>query len=412
MQRALPFRVRERHPLRASVTFHPCRTALLNVRFRRPPSRVHRPMDEFTVLIPTLTRRRSTAFLAATVAVMLAATTLLLGASAAHADDIDGFSGAPADEAAKDGRSRFSYQVAPGQQLEDRYLVRNTGTTAQTMTVFATDAFNTEAGDYALLSTDEVPSEAGAWITFAGGASKVELTLAPGTAEIVPFYLSVPADAGPGDHAGGLVISSVSSDGQVLVDRRVATRLYIRVPGDLQPGLTVSDFRTEYTTSLNPLQGETTVSFTVRNSGNVALSADMYTGVKTYLGIAASERLHDDIPELLPGSTREITTVIPGVAQLGYLDAYLQLMPKVDPGALNPGGLTAVERDGVMFAMPWWLLIALVIAGAVVLFLRLRARNDERRAAEWIEFMETEARRNAELEDKTPVPTSAPRADS
>ena len=372
-------------------------------------------MDEFTVLIPTLTRRRSTAVLAATASVVLAATTLLLGVSAAHADDIDGFAGAPADDAAKDGRSRFSYQIAPGQQLEDRYLVSNTGTTPQTMTVFATDAFNTETGDYALLGTDETPTDAGSWITVTGGAAKVELALAPGASQIVPFFLSVPADAGPGDHAGGIVISSVSSDGQVVVDRRVATRLYIRVPGDLQPGLAVSDFRTEYRTSLNPLGGETTVTFTLKNSGNVALSADMYTGVRTYLGIAASERLHQDIPELLPGSSREITTVIPGVAQLGYLDAYLQLMPKVDPGALNPGVLSAVERDGAIFAMPWWLLIALVLVGSAVVFLRLRARHDERRAAEWMDFMEAESRRTAERDERdesTAVSATAPRNDS
>jgi len=346
---------------------------------------------------PTLTSRISRALLPA-LAVVLVGAGLAAGlpAGAAHADDFDGIAGTPASDTGADGRSRFSYQVAPGQQLIDNYSVSNTGTTAQTMRVFATDAFNTEDGGYGLLDTDAQPTDAGTWITFANGASFIDVPLAPGETQLVAFTLTVPAEAAPGDHAGGIVISVTSPQGQILVDRRIATRLYVRVPGDLQPALTVGNIASSYTPTVNPLDGTTSVTFTVRNSGNVALGANMVVGVKTWFGIAATAIVREELSELLPGSTRVVTLDVPGVAQLGYLNPYVSLAPTVDADALNPGALTTVNRDTVIVAVPWWLLVVLVVGGGVYLFLRVRRRTDNKRAEEWVAHMEAEAILKAE----------------
>ncbi|QWT23306.1 DUF916 domain-containing protein [Subtercola sp. PAMC28395] len=316
-------------------------------------------------------------------------------ATSARADDTAGISGAPSDGKATDDRSRFSYQLAPGQHIDDFYQVKNTGTVPQTMKVFATDAYNTDDGSYGLLDTDATPADAGKWVSFANGAKQLSIPLDPGATQIVPFTLDVPADASPGDHAAGIVISVLTPDGQVLVDRRVATRLYARVEGALQAALTISSISASYDQQFNPFDGAATVTYTVKNNGNVALGANTVVGVNTYLGIAAAGQVRTELKEMLPGSTRTVSVTVPGVAQLGYLNPYISLAPTIDPEALNPGPLTTVNRDTVLIAMPWWLVIILVIVLLVWLFLRIRRKRDEKNAIAWAAYTEAEARRRA-----------------
>jgi hypothetical protein len=359
-------------------------------------------MRECTVhSIPLPARRLARGSVLITAALIVAAG-LSLGATAlpASADGTDGISGTPASETGPDGRSRFSYEAAPGQQLTDNYSVSNTGTTAQTMRVFSTDAFNTDDGAFGLLDTDAVAVDAGAWVTFENGAKFVDVPLAPGESKLVTFSLTIPADASPGDHAAGIVTSVASPQGQILVDRRVATRLYVRVPGDLQAALTVGSISSSYQSTVNPLDGTTTVTFTVRNSGNIALGGNMIVGVKTYLGISAAPIVRGELAEMLPRSTRVITMEVPGVAQLGYLNSYVSLAPTAAENTTNPGPLAVVDRDTVTFTIPWWLVILLVVGGGIYLFLRIRRRVDSKRAEEWIAHMEAEARRKAATDDK------------
>lgn len=313
----------------------------------------------------------------------------------AFADDTDGISGAPANEAGADGRTRYSYLAAPGQTLDDLYVARNTGTTAQTLTVFSTDAYNTDDGGYGLLDTEAEPTDAGRWVSFADGATKLSIPLEPGATQVVPFTVTVPADASPGDHAAGLVISVTSPNGQLLVDRRVATRLYVRVPGDLQPALTISNLEASYAHSLNPIDGVTTVTYTVKNTGNVALGAHMVIGAKALFGIGAGELLREELAEMLPGATRTVSFDVAGVGQYGYLNPYVRLVPSVEQNASSPGVLREVSRDTVIFAMPWWLLIGLALAGLIWVVRRLRHRQDEKNAKAWIAYTEAEAVRKA-----------------
>jgi hypothetical protein len=334
--------------------------------------------------------------IAIAIATVLATAALVATASiSASADDSTGISGGPSDGAGPDDRSRFSYQVDPGQHIDDFYLVRNTGTKPQTMTVLATDAFNTPQGTYSLLETKALPKDGGSWVTFAGGARSIEIPLAPNESRAVPFRLAVPADASPGDHAGGVVVSVMTPQGTILVDHRVATRLYVRVKGEIQAALTVGSIAADYTPSLNPFSGSTEVTFTVRNNGNVALGANLVVGAKTYFGIPASGLVRMSVSELLPGSTRKVTVSVPGVAQLGYLAPHVSLVPTTDADAISPGPLRTIERDTALFVMPWWFLAIIVLGAAIVLWIRLRRRSDRRRAATWIAYTEAEAVRKA-----------------
>ncbi len=326
---------------------------------------------------------------------------LLAPAPPSAAQEEIGISGVPGNsEGAADGRSRFTYSADPGEQIVDYYLVRNAGTQPQTFTVLGADAFNDDAGAYALKPTDEDPVDLGTWVQFENGSNRIQFDLQPGESRLVPFTIVVPQNATPGDHAGGIVASVVTPDGQVRVDRRVGTRTYVRVSGDIQVGLSVSKLEGRYTGDWwNPLSGTLKTQYTVENTGNIALAANVKLGVNTWFGLPLDNRAGDSIPELLPGGTRVYETEVSGVAAWGYLNPWVTLSPFVEGNDPEKRLVTEpTTRDAFVLAMPWLLVIMILLAGLVFLLVKWRRAQDRKRAAAWIEYTEGEARRKAEAE--------------
>lgn len=322
-------------------------------------------------------------------------------AAPAFAEDTVGISGHPANaDGATDGRTRFSYSADPGQQLRDHYLVRNAGSLPQTFTVLATDAFNDEAGDFALKATAEAPADLGAWVRFENGDSRVQFELQPGESRLLPFTIDVPANATPGDHSGGIVASVVTPEAQVKIDRRLGTRMYVRVAGDIQTGLAVGQLGGDYSGDWwNPFTGTLKLSYTVENIGNIALASNVSIGLNTWFGIPLSTAAGDAIPELLPGGTRTYETEVPGIAAWGYLNPWVKLNPFVEgDDASKRLQVQATTRDAMVLATPWAVLLVLVLVALGFGFRVWRRRVDAKRAAAWMEYTEAEARRKAAQE--------------
>ena len=378
--------------------------------FTRPPRVCDAPSETSTpvnaLLLPAASARRAAtgvrrAFVVILIAGLALAAVVLDAAPSARADDTIGISGVPAGtDGNPDGRTRFSYAADPGQQVADHYLVRNTGTTAQTYTVLSTDAFNDEAGEFALLETDAPASDIGNWVTFENGTNRLQFDLQPGQSRLVPFTLAIPADATPGDHAGGIAASVKSPSGQVTLDRRLGTRMYLRVSGDIQAGLSIAGLSASYLGDWwNPLTGTVRVHYTVENTGNIALASNITVGARTWFGIQTGGLQGDGIPELLPGSTRTFETDLPGIASWGYLNPYVTLNPFVEgDDASKRMGVAATARDTILIAPPWILLIAAAVFVGFVVFRRWRSKVDAERAAEWVAYTEAEAKRKADAE--------------
>ncbi|GGH47844.1 DUF916 domain-containing protein [Microbacterium album] len=349
---------------------------------------------------PSLTPSRAARPLVVAVAAALLALVLTLGgALTARADDTIGVSGAPAtDTGDADGRTRFSYELDPGQQVNDFYLVSNTGTTAQEFTILATDAYNDNEGNYGLLATEEDPSEIGTWVRFEGDTGRLRFTLEPGESRLVPFTVTVPADARPGDHAGGIGASVVTPEGQVLVDRRIASRMYVRVSGELQPLLAVSSLEASHSTSWNPFAGDVTITYTIQNTGNVALAARSVADVRTWFGIhlgGDDGYVREELAELLPGNARTVEVTVPGIGAWGLLQPAVAIQPFAEGEMSEPVNAPQSFRDTTIIAVPWLLLAVLLVAAAAWLVIRQRRKSDEKRAAAWMQHMEAEARRKA-----------------
>lgn len=325
--------------------------------------------------------------------------------AAAHADDdgsTDTTVGVATRPAGADGRpddrTRFAYSADPGQSVTDHVLVGNTGTESQDFTVLATDAYNGTNGDFSLLASAETPTSVGAWVRFENGENRIQFSLAPQEVRLLTFTVAIPADATPGDHVGGIVASVVEDGQQVSLDRRVATAVFARVSGELQPRLTLASFDATYQGDWwNPFGGSLKVLYTVDNPGNVALAANLTMSAATWFGVPVTAERGGSIPVLLPGNSATYEFELPGIAQWGYLNPSALLNPFVDASdAALQVPVAPVSRDTVVLVLPWSVVILVALIVAVVLFVRRRRRRDDEAAREWIAYTESQAAAAAE----------------
>jgi hypothetical protein len=264
----------------------------------------------------------------------------------------------PARADGPDSRAWFTYSLAPGAVVEDVVAVSNPGDQPITLRIYASDAITTATGAFDLLAAGEEPTDVGSWISLAAD----EISLDPGQTADIPFTLTVPGNASPGDHAGGIVASMTvegEQDGSaVLVDRRVGSRVYLRVDGPLQPALVVEDLSAAFDGG-SATSGRVTLRYTVRNTGNVRLPAAQRVQIEGPFGTGVVDRELDELPEILPGSALGQEVVVDDVTALGRLSASVVVLPAEVPGAsTGPSSASATV---------WALTTAQVVFGLVLL---------------------------------------------
>ncbi|WP_214111226.1 WxL protein peptidoglycan domain-containing protein [Acrocarpospora catenulata] len=298
---------------------------------------------------------------------------VLPGAPPAYADEYR-WAVQPSSATGPTGRDYFVYDATPGQTITDYVGVTNLGSGPLTVNVYGTDAFTTQDGSFALLTADRPPTDVGTWIALGATGHTIE----PGRRADVPFVITVPEDATPGDHVGGVVGSvagqAISGDGQqIKVDRRVAARVYLRVQGPVRPMLSLESLTLDYDNPLNPFGGgAATITYTVRNTGNVRITADAdvtLTGPLAWRLGGSGQTL----PELLPGSTITRTERYAGAFPAGRLTAEVTL--DANPASGDTAGLDSVARATAVWAMPWPLFaVAVLLVGLTVWRIRRRRR--------------------------------------
>ena len=304
----------------------------------------------------------------------------------------------PSSQKKPDGRASFTYQdFAPGSSHEDFIAVDNFSATAKTFTVYASDAFNTAVGGFDLLAAADKPKDVGTWVHLAEPTVRIPAR----SSVIVPFTVTVPQNATPGFHVGGIVASSSSSgtgaDGsRVQVDRRVGVRIYLQVTGPLRPSLQVENLSVQYHDSWNPTHpGSATVSYTLANNGNVPLQGHQTLHSAGLFGVFGKNLAVPDAPLLLPGNSIRMTIEVPRVWPGARLTAGLHVTPFTNVTTLlQPAA--AVTVSGSAWAMPWIWLAALIVL-ALAWYRRKRRLRKAARAAQ----------KPVAAAEKTPAATSA-----
>lgn len=282
---------------------------------------------------------------------------------------------APADNDLGAARPNFGYEVEPGDEVHDAVVVTNMTAAPLTLAVYAADAFTTSSGQLDLLPAGEPSSDVGAWVEL----DEQEVTLDAGEAATVPFTVTVPEDATPGDHSGGIVTSFRSTQGgsTVALDSRLGSRMHVRVAGSLAPAVDATDVRVDYHPSWNPFAaGSATVTYVLRNTGNTRAAAADSASVAGPVGLLSAAAPQQGTPELTAGSEIERQIEVAGAWPTFRLSATVEVLPE----SVGVGGTTlpTLSVEGSAWAVPWSLLglvVIVVVAAVVVPTMRDRRRR-------------------------------------
>ncbi|MEU5432736.1 DUF916 domain-containing protein [Streptomyces sp. NPDC020719] len=295
-----------------------------------------------------------------------------LPGTAARAADNGRWSVFPVAQGAKNAHPRAYFRMTAdrGATVRDQVTVKNLGARETTFQLYGTDGYNTPRdGGFAVRGRNERMNGVGAWTRL----DRSEVTIAAGGEVTVPFTLTVPKDAEPGDHPGAIVALDphlgASGGNGVAVQQAVGARVYLKVNGARVQRLRIEDVRFRYTAPLVPgAKRAATISYALVNSGNVMLSPQVSLRAKGMFGRTSFEPPGRRLPaELLPGQRVEVTQrwVSPPLVDWG----------NVEVTASDTAG-NLVESAEVDYATVNWTVVALVgmVAAGLVVWLVLRRR--------------------------------------
>jgi hypothetical protein len=332
---------------------------------------------------------RLSAPVAFVIGVLAALTSLPSPALADDESDVT-WSVQPADEAGVDGRKWIELTLDPGEQVTEHLALRNLSAIPVTFVISAADGYLTSTGRFNMLPSDRESVAAGTWVE-----APPSIAVGPGATEIVPFTVSVPENATPGDHAAGIA-ASVESVGTgeggnaVSIESRVGFPVMTRVTGELQPSLGIEPGSIGYDLSWNPFQpGRVTVTYRLVNDGNVRMQAKPTVSAQGQTSAA-----DPDAPpmELLPGESREVTADVGGVWPLFFAPVQVSVEPMlVTPDGEAQSVEPLVAEYGV-WVIPVPQLLVLAGVALIVVALLVGRRRSQRRVAALIAEAREEGR--------------------
>jgi hypothetical protein len=252
-------------------------------------------------------------------------------------------------------RESYGYTLNPNGTLEDGIVVTNGGATPLQLAVHAADGATSPEGRLELVTKDVASKGVGAWVRPAHGDATVE----PGKSVEVPFSITLPKNAPPGDYVGGIVTSDAS--------QRVGIQIRLRVGGALKPSLSVENVHVD----------TSTVTYTIHNTGNAILTARQTVKVSGPFGRWKTEAGRiPDTPPLLPDESWKVSAPLHDVTRALRLTATVTLVPLLTDAAGSTAPLAATKTSGHAWAIPWALLLALLaLCGLVVAGVAFRPRR-------------------------------------
>lgn len=277
-------------------------------------------------------------------------------------------------------RPNFRFQIAPGQITNDAVSLYNLSDVPLKLRLFASDAYTNPQGTIVALTADQKPTDAGSWLRLLIPADSTLVVPARSKVD-VPFTVTIPTSATPGDHAGAIVVSlrgstaSQQSGPALAVDSRVSTSVNLRVSGEVRSALEIVDLRATYAATLNPIEpGSAVVTYRLRNTGNIAQAARVETSLNGLFGPGVRPVV-TELPVMTPGSELEVEVPITDVWPVFRYTATVTATPLAQIG--DPVG-DVVNAETTFWAIPWALLglVLAIIALAGTAYVYLRRRDD------------------------------------
>ena len=196
-----------------------------------------------------------------------------------------------------DGGQWFYFSLKPGQSASSEARITNPADVPQTVQLAIDDLEFTPTGTPYVNYGKQ--TDVGSWAHF----DVPSVTVPPKTSVLVPYALTVGANAEPGDHFGVAVVRSapeaVKGSKALRLVKVVAVRFYVTVPGIATKSFQIGQISGKLNSVLLP--SYSLVSVPVRNTGRVRFNADVTIG-----GIKAKGS-----PLILAKSTEVYTAKVP-----------------------------------------------------------------------------------------------------
>lgn len=206
---------------------------------------------------------------------------LFTQAHIASAIEYGGFGGRPAFPREDNPRTEsiFVHTLYPGDIQQEGVLIVNNTNEIKTILVSGVDSTPSTDGAFACAQNAATTRNVGSWIAL----EKTEITLEPGTNEMIPFAITVPESASVGEHNGCIVMQEKKDNAQngngVSLSFRTGLRVSVTIPGEIKRSLAITGF------SLNhDNEGVVTFHPEVTNEGNVSVDADVRVEARYFFG--------------------------------------------------------------------------------------------------------------------------------
>jgi hypothetical protein len=283
----------------------------------------------------------------------------------------------PANQQGPDGRRWVERTVDRGQMVTEHLAVRNFSDRAVTFALKAADGYLTDKGRFNMLPSDRPSVDGGTWITV-----QAKVSVGAKETKVVPFTITVPRDARPGDHPAGIAATITATGGTVAVESRVGFRVMMRVNGTLTAAVGIHDLTAAYRHSWNPFSGGTVrVTYTATNDGNVAVTGSGRVTSAGPFGLREREAAAG-VEEMLPGGSRTVAVDTAGAWPFGRLRTRVEVTPAVNGGDPAGAEIRPAAATVTVWALPWPQLAFAVALAAVVLAVRFLIRRRRKRLAE------------------------------
>lgn len=254
----------------------------------------------------------------------------------------------PADRHGPDRRRWMEHTLNPGQVVTEHLAVRNFSGRTAVFFLKAADGYLTDKGRFNMLPSHQASVDGGTWI-------KVQdtVTVPAKATTVVPFTITVPRDAKPGDHPAGIAATITATGGTVAVESRVGFRVMIRVTGTITAALTVDDLTTTYQHSWNPFKAGTIhLRYTTTNNGSVTATGTSHATTTALFGTTA-HRARAQVGQTLPGGTHHIDLHISGVWALGPLKTTVDLTPALLASDTSNADIRPTSATTTVWTLPW-----------------------------------------------------------
>jgi hypothetical protein len=262
-------------------------------------------------------------------------------------------------------RGSFSYTLRPGETINDDVVLANESSGMLDFELWSADAYNTYGGGFALRPISYDMIGVGSWVHLR--LRQGIYALPPHSAVTIPFSLTVPANATPGDHAGGIVALNVRGASpavptHVNIQPGAADAVFVRVAGPVASAAAISSISVR---SSDPLlafltgSSSAVVSAQVENTGNTILTGKVEVRVTDIFGRTVKSFSAVPVAKFIPGQRFTITEPI------------WKSLPIVGPETVHVQFVSSqlsrpATGDSTFWVIPWLLVavVVLVLAGA------------------------------------------------